>query len=73
MDIEGSTHERKGNSPLPHDEIISICISNSSWYDDAGEGVCYCICTLGKCDKINRAGAREEAHHRKGGELVEGV
>ena len=47
LDIEVSTHARKGAMPLPHDRIISITISNGGWYESAIEDVCYCIYTLG--------------------------
>ncbi|KAI1291212.1 hypothetical protein F5Y03DRAFT_403558 [Xylaria venustula] len=47
MDIEVSTHARERSMPLPHDPIISITISNGSWYDKTGTDICVCIYTFG--------------------------
>ena len=47
LDIEMSTFARGGNMPLPHDDLISITISNGGWLDDSNEDVCYCIYTFG--------------------------
>ncbi|KAI6986052.1 hypothetical protein KC359_g8907, partial [Hortaea werneckii] len=47
LDIEVSTHARKGNMPLPHDDLISITISNGGWFEDDIPDVCYCIYTFG--------------------------
>lgn len=47
LDIEVSTHARQGGVPLPHDDIISISISNGGWHDDLVDDVCYCIYTFG--------------------------
>lgn len=47
LDIEVSTHARQGGVPLPHDDIISITISNGGWHDDLAEDVCFCIYTFG--------------------------
>ena len=47
LDIEVSTLARKGNMPLPHDDIVSIAISNGAWIDDMDADVCYCIYTGG--------------------------
>ncbi|KAH7001770.1 hypothetical protein B0J12DRAFT_587644, partial [Macrophomina phaseolina] len=47
LDIEVTTHMRKGGMPLPHDPIISITISNGAWYDKTGDDICICIYTFG--------------------------
>lgn len=47
LDIEVSTHARKGGVPLPHDDIISITISNGGWHDNSVEDVCFCVYTFG--------------------------
>lgn len=47
LDIEVSTFARKGYMPLPHDDIISISISNGGWHENDIEDVCYCIYTFG--------------------------
>lgn len=47
LDIEVSTHARRGGVPLPHDDIISITISNGGWHDESVEDVCFCIYTFG--------------------------
>lgn len=47
LDIEVSTFARNGKMPLPHDDMISIVISNGGWHDDDIEDVCYCIYTFG--------------------------
>lgn len=49
LDIEVTTFTRKGMMPLPHDDIISITISNGGWFDNAYDDVCVCIYTFGKC------------------------
>lgn len=36
--------------PLPHDEIISIAISNVGWYDREFEDKCYYIYTFWSCN-----------------------
>lgn len=46
LDIEVSTHARGSGVPLPHDEIISVKISNGGWYADTIADVCYCIHTF---------------------------
>lgn len=47
LDIEVSTFARKGKMPLPHDDLISITISNGAWFDDSVPDLCYCIYTFG--------------------------
>lgn len=47
LDIEVSTHARQGGVPLPHDDIISISISNGGWHEDEIEDICFCIYTFG--------------------------
>lgn len=49
LDIEVSTFARKGMMPLPHDDIISITISNAGWFDKAYDDICVCIYTFGRC------------------------
>lgn len=49
LDIEVSTFARKGMMPLPHDQIISITISNGAWFDKQHDDICVCIYTFGKC------------------------
>lgn len=49
LDIEVSTFARKGMMPLPHDDIISITISNGGWFDKTCDDVCVCIYTFGSC------------------------
>lgn len=51
LDVEVTTFTRKGMMPLPHDDIISITISNGGWFDNAYDDVCVCIYTFGKCEK----------------------
>ncbi|KAK1809217.1 hypothetical protein LTR12_016432 [Friedmanniomyces endolithicus] len=47
LDIEVSTFARKGNMPLPHDDLISITISNGAWFEGGVSDVCYCVYTFG--------------------------
>lgn len=49
LDIEVTTFWRKGLMPLPHDDIISITISNAGWFDKEHDDVCICIYTFGHC------------------------
>jgi len=49
LDIEVTTFARKGLMPLPHDDIISITISNAGWYDNWDDDICVCIYTFGSC------------------------
>ena len=46
MDIEVTTVGREGGVPLPHDEIISISITNGGWYYREYEDKCFCIYTM---------------------------
>ena len=48
LDIEVSTFARKGNMPLPHDDLISITISNRAWREDVNRDLCYYIYTFGR-------------------------
>lgn len=52
LDIEVSCHARKGKFPLPHDEMISICISNAAWYEGKKKDLCYCLYSFGKCSEM---------------------
>lgn len=49
LDIEVTTFTRKGKMPLPHDDIISITISNGGWFDKRYDDICICIYTFGSC------------------------
>ncbi|KAL9631171.1 MAG: hypothetical protein Q9164_006032 [Protoblastenia rupestris] len=47
LDIEGSTYVKRGGVPLPHDDIISITISNGGWHENVIEDVCFWVYTFG--------------------------
>ncbi|XMA20914.1 hypothetical protein WAI453_013705 [Rhynchosporium graminicola] len=44
--------------PLPHDEIVSIAISNGGWFDKEFVDRCYYIYTFGTCSDIDWANER---------------
>lgn len=73
LDIEQSTHTRKGGVPLPHDPIISITISTGGWYDASCPDVCYCIYTFGYHREVTLDNGRKpvfiKAHTSRGAVL----
>ena len=50
LDVEVTTFGRNDGMPLPHDEIISIAITNGGWYDRQFVDKCFYIYTFGTCN-----------------------
>jgi DNA polymerase elongation subunit (family B) len=73
LDIEVSTYARNGEMTLPHDDILSITISNGGWYTKEFKDICICMYTNGYVRKVEWEDGRDPliVKVKSGGHAVE--